>query len=167
MEIGKLLMGDAYHMSSTDKDMNDLGKMNGMTLPMFPFNTDGIDIHATNVLIERLNITNYDDAVAVKPCTKNYKLCSCTENVLVQDCNMWASVGMSIGSVTPSDEYACVRNVTFINHRFHHPAKAVYIKTNPGTTETMAPGSGGEITGITYENIYSKGAVWWPIYIGP
>ena len=83
--------------------MNDLGKMNGMTLPMFPFNTDGIDIHATNVLIERLNITNYDDAVAVKPCTKNYKLCTCTENVLVKDCNMWASVGMSIGSVTPSD----------------------------------------------------------------
>ena len=32
----------------------------------FPFNTDGVDVAASNVLIERVNITNFDDAVAIK-----------------------------------------------------------------------------------------------------
>ena len=33
----------------------------------FPLNTDGIDPAGSNILIERVNITNYDDAVAIKP----------------------------------------------------------------------------------------------------
>ena len=45
-----------------------------MTLPMFPLNTDGVDPHGSNILIERLNITNFDDAVAVKGSHKNYKI---------------------------------------------------------------------------------------------
>ena len=35
-------------------------------LPTYALNTDGIDPAGKNVLIERVNITNYDDAVAVK-----------------------------------------------------------------------------------------------------
>lgn len=57
LEINKLLLGD--------KGYTGLG---GKTLPMFPLNTDGIDPHGTNILIERVNITNFDDAVAIKPC---------------------------------------------------------------------------------------------------
>lgn len=74
---------------------------------------------------------------------------------------------MSIGSVAAHEDYNCVRNVTFSNITFHHPLKSIYIKTNPGTTESMEPGSGGEITNILYENIKIYNPVWWNIYIGP
>jgi len=76
-------------------------------------------------------------------------------------------VGATIGSVTPSDHYRCVRNVTFSNIDFDTPLKAIYIKTNQGTTTSMLPGSGGEIKNIVYENITMKNPVWWNIYIGP
>ena len=59
-------------------------------LPMFPLNTDGIDVSGRNILIERCNITNYDDAVAIKPTNSgpngmypNYN--NCTENIMVRD----------------------------------------------------------------------------------
>ena len=56
-------------------------------LPMFPFNTDGIDILGRNVLIERCNITNYDDAVAIKPLKRDNdkSLYKCSENIMVRD----------------------------------------------------------------------------------
>jgi polygalacturonase len=41
-------------------------------MPTFPLNTDGIDPSGTNVIIRNINITNYDDAVAVKPCNGGY-----------------------------------------------------------------------------------------------
>ena len=56
LEINKLLLGDKGYASG------------GKTLPMFPLNTDGIDPHGSNILIERVNITNFDDAIAIKPC---------------------------------------------------------------------------------------------------
>ena len=55
---------------------------------MFPFNTDGIDLAASNVLIERLNITNYDDAVVVKKGTQKYAISKCSENIIVRDINV-------------------------------------------------------------------------------
>ena len=36
-------------------------------MPTFPLNTDGFNPQGKNAVIERLNITTYDDAVAVKP----------------------------------------------------------------------------------------------------
>lgn len=50
-----------------------LSGLNDITLPTFPLNTDGLDPHGANALIERLNITNYDDAVAIKPLNKKHK----------------------------------------------------------------------------------------------
>ena len=47
------------------------------------------------------------------------------------------------------------------------PLPNLYIKTNSGTTTSMLPGSGGEITNITYENIEIYNPSWWGIYIGP
>jgi hypothetical protein len=87
--------------------------------------------------------------------------------VTARDCNMWYSVVMSIGSVAPKDEYSCVYDIKFQNHVFHHPAKAIYVKTNPGTTTSMLPGSGGKIEKILYENIEIHKPFWWNIYIGP
>ena len=74
---------------------------------------------------------------------------------------------MTIGSVPADDAYNCVNNVTFSNHKFYHPLKAVYIKTNPGTTTSMLPGSGGKVTNIHYENLEIHHPIWWSIYIGP
>ena len=54
----------------SQKHLNDLfADKKGLSLriPIFPLNTDGIDPSGRNILIERVNITNFDDAVAVKP----------------------------------------------------------------------------------------------------
>lgn len=74
---------------------------------------------------------------------------------------------MAIGSIRPSDYYSCVRNVTFENINMQRPFKAIYIKTNPGTTTSMLPGSGGEISNVVYENFNIHQPLWWGIYIGP
>lgn len=74
---------------------------------------------------------------------------------------------MTIGSVSANDNYHCVRNVQFLNHKFYHPYKAIYVKTNPGLTTSMLPGSGGQITNILYDNIEIHNPIWWSIYIGP
>ena len=138
-----------------------------LTLPAFPFNTDGIDFSGKNVLVERIKITNFDDAVVVKPSRGDDVLTTCSENIMVRDCEVNFGVGMSIGSVGPKDSYNCIRDVTFVNHTFYHPLKAVYVKTNPGSTTSGLPGSGGEITDVTYKNLYVHHPLWWSIYIGP
>ena len=41
-------------------------------MPTMPLNTDGIDPSGSNVTIRNVNITNFDDAVAVKPAKKTF-----------------------------------------------------------------------------------------------
>lgn len=67
---------------------------------------------------------------------------------------------MTIGSVPPSDDHACVRRVHFHDIKFEYPLKAVYVKTNPGSGT-------GQITDIIYERLKIHFPVWWNIYIGP
>ena len=134
---------------------------------MFPLNTDGIDPSGSNILIERVNITNFDDAVAVKPVYGNGTIAQCAENIIVRDCLVNWSFGMSIGSVPPATEYACIRNVTIKDTKIYRPFKAIYVKTNSGVTDSMLPGSGGEISNIVYDNIEIHNPIWWGIYIGP
>lgn len=157
LELDKLLLGD-------NDLMNGLG---GRTFPMYALNTDGIDPRGKNALIERVNITNYDDAVAIKEMTGQGKYATCSENIIVRDCNIWFGVGMTIGTILPKDDFSCVRNVQFLNHKFYHPFKAVYIKNNPGETESMLPGSGGIVSNILYDNLEVHRPLWFPIYIGP
>jgi polygalacturonase len=45
----------------------DLIMKSEFSWPVFPLNTDGIDPAGSNVTIRNLNITSFDDAVAVKP----------------------------------------------------------------------------------------------------
>jgi polygalacturonase len=71
------------------------------------------------------------------------------------------SVGLSIGSVPPNINDHCVRNITFQNVEMETPIKAIYVKTNPGTS------GDGEISNINYVNITAKGSLWYPIWIGP
>ena len=138
-------------------------------IPTFPLNTDGIDPSGKNILIERVKITNFDDAVAVKPMDKNGKIATCSENVMVMDLEVWYGVGMTIGTVPARTAFTCVNQVTFKNVTFHHPLKAIYIKQNPcGNKSTIiAPGKGGIISNIVYEDIYIRNPVWWNVYIGP
>ena len=41
-----------------------------LSIPILPLNTDGVDPAGSNVTIRNLNITCFDDAVAVKPSNK-------------------------------------------------------------------------------------------------
>lgn len=70
-------------------------------------------------------------------------------------------VGMTIGSVPPNANHACIRNVTFRNINFYFPFKAVYVKSNPGVN------GDGIIENILYENLWIFEPIWWNIYIGP
>ena len=123
----------------------------------FPFNTDGIDVQGYDVIISNIKITNYDDAVAIKP----FKKSSCSRNILVENISVKYGVGASIGSVPPNPDTNCVQNVTFRNIVFHKPIKAIYIKTNPGSV------GNGIISNITYENIKIHSPQWFSLYVGP
>ncbi len=106
-----------------------------MSWPVFPLNTDGIDPAGSNVTIRNVNITNFDDAVAVKPAHNYAKVAKegCTRDVLVENLNIMFGVGLSIGSISPEvGTYPCVKNVTFREINFEYPLKAIYVKTNPG-----------------------------------
>ena len=43
-------------------------------IPTFPLNTDGIDPSGSNIVIRNVNITSYDDSIAVKPADKRNKI---------------------------------------------------------------------------------------------
>lgn len=165
--FGILMIDDLFNPDSWQQHAIDLlpGQFS-MRLPTFPLNTDGIDLYGRNVLIERVKITNFDDGVVVKPSCMDNKF-DCSENIVVRDSEFWYTVGFSIGSVYPDDSYPCVRNVTFENSVFHHPIKSVYVKSNPGNTTSMIPGSGGLVEKIVYQNLTMHNAIWWNIYIGP
>jgi polygalacturonase len=130
-------------------------------IPLFPLNTDGIDPAGRNIHIHDVYVENYDDAVVIKPSNGASKNTNCSQDILVENIQVKYGVGMSIGSVPPHDHVNCVRNVTFRNVDFESPFKAIYIKTNPGTSGS------GIIQDILYENMTIDFAVWWAIYIGP
>ena len=115
-------------------------------IPTFPLNTDGINPSESNIVIRNVNITSYNDSIAVKPANKGNKIAKCAENILAENLITYMGVGMTIGSVPPNDNYACIRNVTFRNIVQHFPLKAIYVKTNPGTHGS------GCIENILYEN---------------
>lgn len=52
-------------------------------IPMFPFNTDGIDPHGSNMHIYNLNVQNWDDVVVPKPGSRSDRYDFCTQNYLV------------------------------------------------------------------------------------
>lgn len=49
-----------------------------LNIPTFPLNTDGIDPSGTNIVIRNVTITNFDDAVAVKPADRSGKIAHCS-----------------------------------------------------------------------------------------
>lgn len=158
MDIWKLF---AYKHGKEYDNVNGIG----IELPTFPLNTDGIDFSGKNATFRNIKITNFDDAIVVKPSNNDSSISPCTEDVLVENCTVVFGVGMSIGSVAPKAHHSCVRNVIFRDTVFHHPFKAVYIKTNPRHYPVIQ--ESGEITNILYENLRIHNPIWWGIYIGP
>lgn len=107
-------------------------------LPMFPFNTDGIDVAGVDVIVEDIVVSNWDDVVAVKPS----KLLSppasvpaianwgdwCTRNVMIRNVTTLFGGGISVGSVHPSEKLPCVKDVVFTNIDMYRPVKGPYVK---------------------------------------
>jgi len=127
-------------------------------------NTDGIDPSGKDIWIHDCYVRNNDDSIAVKPCNSGCTFSDCTENVLVED-TVLIGFGASIGSVPPSTQHNCVRNVTFRNISMPNTGKGIYVKSNPSCD--AAGTKTAEITDITYEDVTITNPVWWPVWIGP
>lgn len=135
---------------------------------MFPFNTDGIDVSGKNIYIRDSMISNYDDAICIKPNdydtpSLNGINMSCTENIVIDNIYVYKGVGLSVGSVA-SSKHHCIRNVVFQNIVTDQPIKFIYIKTGNQHDATSVQ---GYIENITYRNMTANDALLWPIYIGP
>jgi len=113
------------------------------------------------MVFRNIKITNFDDAIVPKPSHGGKMFTDCTENILVEHCEVYFGVGMSIGSVPPNELTSCIKDVTFRDVKFHHPLKGIYIKSNPGDT------GDGLIQNITYQDITMSHPIWWGVYIGP
>jgi polygalacturonase len=81
-------------------------------------------------------------------------------NIHVYDSSVAYSTGLAIGSVPPNADNNCVRGVTFRNITMYRPLKALYIKSNPGTSGI------GTIEDIFFEDIFVEQALWWTVWIG-
>ena len=68
---------------------------------------------------------------------------------------------MSIGSISPSNNFNCIRNISFKNVYMIRPLKGIYVKTNPGDQGK------GVVENILYKNFTMDRPIWWAIYIGP
>ena len=135
---------------------------------VFPYNTDGIDVSGKDIYIHDSIISNYDDAICIKPSdyntpSLNYTNMSCTENIVINNIYVYKGVGLSVGSVASTKQH-CIRNVLFQNIVAEEPIKFIYIKTGNMHDATSTQ---GYITNITYRNMKASDALLWPIYIGP
>ena len=76
------------------------------------FNTDGYDVSGENVYIHDCEIWNDDDCIAVKPQNEKSLRSNCSRNMVFERLNA-SGLGLTIGSVGPSQYHSCVDNITF------------------------------------------------------
>ena len=81
------------------------------------------------------SVTNFDDALCVKPMNGNGRLATCSEDILIEDSNVTLGVGITIGSVPPNDAVNCVRNVTFRRINMVTPIKGIHVKVRGASGE--------------------------------
>jgi len=111
-----------------------------LALPMFPFNTDGVDVSGRDILIRDSIVENWDDVVAVKPADTiddegNANNLGCTSNVTVRNLTVYRGAGLSVGSVHPSLNKPCVRDVLFEQVALYSPLKGPYVKPDLGSSD--------------------------------
>ena len=108
-------------------------------------NTDAIDpSNCKDVVITRCLIDVGDDNVAIKSGKKVAGRDFGCENIIVSDCAFLHGHGMSIGSETAGG----VRNVSVRNCTFENTENGIRIKS--------APGKGGIVENISFDNISMK-----------
>lgn len=91
-------------------------------------------------------IWNDDDCIAVKEAPPG----QCSENMLFERINA-SGVGLTIGSIGPSTQHTCVRNITFRDSIMANTFKGIYIKSRPG--DSGNPLETAEISDVLYQNI--------------
>lgn len=96
-----------HQLFGTDFEPIDYGQYT-LEVPIFPLNTDGIDIWAQNVHISRVKVTNFDDAIVPKPSNQWNKIAKCSSNITIEDSLVTYSIGLAVGSVPPSEGHACI-----------------------------------------------------------
>ena len=136
--------------ASAQQRLHDVAK--ALDAPMFPFNTDGVDVQGSDVLIEDCVINNYDDVIAVKASDKG----RCTERVLVRNLTVFLGAGLSIGSVHPNADAPCVRDIAFSDVQMYSPLKGVYVKPDLATDEACFNGGArcsALIANVSYQDI--------------
>lgn len=156
-------------------------------LPMFPFNTDGIDVSGEDILIENVVVSNWDDVVAVKPGKRASQRNDddddfsgllkdeaippfsnwdwCTRNVTIRNVTTLFGAGISVGSVHPSEKLPCVKEVKFENIVMFRPVKGPYVKPDlaPDYCE-WKQNCAALIANATFENVTMLGDStphWW------
>lgn len=152
------------HVDVTEQQniLKHFGKLHD-GLPIFPLNTDGIDIAGRNITVRYCSVENFDDSVCIKPSNGGNNLTQCSEDMYIHDVTITNGVGASVGSVPPDPKVNCIRNIVFERITFYHPIKAIYIKPNPcPNPETDGTGI---IDNIVYRDIHADHPLWWPIWV--
>jgi len=116
-------------------------------LDLTAFNSDGIDLHGSNVHVHDVDIWNQDDCVCVKDRSSNMLL----ERIHA------SGVGLTVGSIG----HSTVSNITFRNSLLYRSFKGIYI-----SSEWQKNGP-GLIENVLYENITIFEPVQWGLWIGP
>mmetsp|Transcript_4912 Transcript_4912/g.16098 ORF Transcript_4912/g.16098 Transcript_4912/m.16098 type:complete len:691 (-) Transcript_4912:904-2976(-) len=130
-------------------------------LPVFPFNTDGVDVGGKQILVEDVTVSNWDDVIAVKPTPYG-----CTRNVTVRNITSLFGGGLSVGSVGAGPKRPCVRDVLFEKCTMYRPFKGLYVKTGGDHCKKFPKEDdcSGVVSDVTYEDIRLHGDVtptWW------
>jgi polygalacturonase len=128
---------------------------NGLTVwgvniksPANTHNTDGIDPDsATNVTINKCNIQDGDDGIAIKTNA------SAASNITVENSNFYGTHGISIGSQTQFG----VTNVLIENNTVNgNDSTGIASSDNNGIRIKTNSSEGGKVSQITYTNICMK-----------
>jgi polygalacturonase len=127
-------------------------------------NTDGFDVSGRDIYIHDSSVWNQDDCFTIVPIDGRGTNAQCTENILIEDVNA-SGLGLTIGSIEPTEHHACIRNVTFRRAMMHHTVKGIYMKS--GNRAHPDPNATAEITNILYEDIVMEAPEQVPIWIGP
>ena len=128
-------------------------------------NTDGFDVSGKDIHIHDCSVWNQDDCFTIVPTTSDGINANCTENILIENVNA-SGLGLTVGSIEPTSNHACIKNVTFRNAYMHHTYKGIYVKS---ANRAIPPPSSytAEITNILYENITMDEPEQTPIWLGP
>jgi polygalacturonase len=120
-------------------------------------NTDGIDFSGTNFLIENSNISDGDDDIVAKPDTTTVNgITAYTANVVIQNINITAGHGISIGGQTNAGLNGMyVNNVTETATGSNTISQGIHLKAGDGTTSSTQ--NGGLVENVTFNHITMTG----------